>query len=144
PPQPVEAPAPPPPKEPTPPPRRSDALLLLETLQREARFLDFVQEEIDSYSDQQIGGAVREVHRGCRAVLQRMFAIQPVLATPEGNPSTVTAEDDAARVRLVGKVVDTRPISGVLVHAGWQAGHCHLPQWTGTAQNERLLAPAEV
>src|SRR5690606_14844528 len=48
---------------------RSDALTLLETLQREARLIDFLMEPLDNYSDAQIGAAVREVHRDCGQVL---------------------------------------------------------------------------
>ncbi|MCD4755860.1 MAG: DUF2760 domain-containing protein, partial [Deltaproteobacteria bacterium] len=36
-------------------------------LQREGRLIDFLQEDIEPYDDAQIGAAVREVHRGCRA-----------------------------------------------------------------------------
>lgn len=123
---------------------RSDALTLLEALQREARLIDFLQEEIASYSDQQIGSAVREVHRGCREVLQRMFSIVPVLDSAEGSPVTVQATDEAARIRLVGNVVDTRPVTGTLVHSGWRAERCDLPVWTGTSESKQILSPAEV
>ncbi len=40
-------------------PIRSDALTLLSTLQREARFLDLVQESLDGFDDAQIGAAAR-------------------------------------------------------------------------------------
>jgi len=123
---------------------RSDALTLLETLQREARLIDFLQEEIDSYSDQQIGSAVREVHRGCRGVLQRLFSIVPVLETAEGSPVTVQGDEEAARIRLVGHVVETRPVTGTLVHSGWRAERCDLPLWTGTPSASQILSPAEV
>lgn len=132
-------PAPPPAK-----PGRSDALTLLETLQREARLIDFLQEEISSYSDQQVGSAVREIHRGCREALQRMFALSPVVQQEEGSSFTVGENEDAARIRLVGKVVDQRPVTGTLVHAGWRAEKCDLPQWNGTDEARLILAPAEV
>jgi len=125
-------------------PLRSDALTLLEVLQREARLIDFLQEDITSYSDQQIGSAVREVHRSSRVVLERIFSIVPVLATPEGNPVTIQGNEGAARIRLIGNVVETRPVTGTLVHAGWQAERCDLPQWTGTPEARQILAPAEV
>ena len=59
-------------------PARSDALTLLATLQREARLVDFLQESISGYADAQVGAAVREVHRDCRAVIDRVFGLQPV------------------------------------------------------------------
>jgi len=123
---------------------RSDALTLLETLQREARLIDFLQEEIESYSDQQVGSAVREIHRGCRAVLQRMFSIVPVMESPEGSAITVNGDEEAARVRLIGQVVETRPVTGTLVHAGWRAERCDLPKWIGVSAASQILAPAEV
>src|SRR5690242_3139956 len=58
--------------------KRSDALSLLAVLQREARLVDFLMESIGGYSDAQIGAAVRDVHRGSAAVLQRVFNIQPL------------------------------------------------------------------
>ena len=125
-------------------PARSDALTLLEVLQREARLIDFLQEDITGYTDQQVGSAVREIHRGSRTALQRMFSIVPVLETPEGNPVTIQGNEGAARIRLIGHVVETRPVTGTLVHAGWQTERCELPQWTGTPEARQILAPAEV
>ena len=60
-------PAAPPAAEPA--PRRSDAITLLAALQREARFVDLVQEPLGEYSDDQIGAAARDVLRDCREVL---------------------------------------------------------------------------
>ncbi|SFJ67057.1 DUF2760 domain-containing protein [Planctomicrobium piriforme] len=123
---------------------RSDALTLLETLQREARLLDFIQEEISAYSDQQVGSAVRDVHRGCRAVFQRLFSLAPAIDTPEGSRLTLQGNESAAKIRLVGKVVDQRPLSGVVVHPGWRAEKCDVPTWQGTPETKDILAPAEV
>lgn len=129
---------------PKPAPTRSDALTLLETLQREARFLDFIQEDIASYSNEQVGGAVRDVHRGCQAALKRLFQLEPAISTPEGTSVTLTGEESAAEYRLVGNVVDRRPVTGVVVHPGWKAAKCELPTWSGPEQAQRILAPAEV
>jgi hypothetical protein len=140
----AQSPAPPPEPAPAlPPSGRSDALSLLETLQREARLLDFLQEDIASYSDQQVGSAVREVHRACGGVLERLIGIAPVVSTQEGSQVTVGAEDSAARFRLVGRVAD-RPATGTLVHAGWRAQRCDIPHWSGPEDARLILAPAEV
>ncbi|WP_437227218.1 DUF2760 domain-containing protein [Planctomicrobium sp. SH661] len=133
-------PAPPAPK----PSGRSDALTLLETLQREARLIDFLQEDIESYSDQQVGSAVREVHRGCRSVLQRIFSITTVVEGTEGNSFTVQGNEGESRIHLIGNVVEKRPVTGTLVHAGWRAEQCELPKWTGSPESRLILAPAEV
>lgn len=136
--------APPPAPVAAPKPRRSEAITLLETLQREARFLDFIQESLDGYEDAQIGGAVREVHRGCQSVLKRSFALQPVLNETEGSVREVTSQDDPGRIRLTGNVSEARPVRGEVVHSGWMAGKCDLPQWVGSADNQMIIAPAEV
>ncbi len=63
------------PKKPAAAPRgRSEALTLLATLQREARFVDFIMESLEGYSDAQIGAVARDVHRDCGKVLERLFA----------------------------------------------------------------------
>ena len=46
------------------PPRR-EAITLLAALQREARFVDFVQESLAGYTDAQIGAVARDIHRDC-------------------------------------------------------------------------------
>src|SRR4051794_35477172 len=66
------------------PPTRTDALTLLSVLQREARLVDFLKEDIAPYSNEQVGAAVRDVHRDASASLDRMFALQPVMREFEG------------------------------------------------------------
>ena len=129
-----------------PPPRasRSDAVTLLAVLQREARFVDFVQEPIDAYPDAQIGAAVREVHKGCRVVFDRVLALAPVLEDAESSEVTVPAGADPNRYRMVGNVTGEPPVSGTLAHHGWRATRCELPEWTGGEESVLIVAPAEV
>jgi hypothetical protein len=138
-----EAPAPSKPPEPR-RPRRSEAMTLLAALQREARLVDFLQEPIASYSDAQVGAAVRDIHRDCAGVLERMFAIRPLVADVEGSPIEVPAGFDAARYSLTGAVAGQPPHRGVLAHHGWLATRCELPQWTGSEEAARIVAPAVV
>ncbi len=146
--QPAAPPAAPAAEKPLAPPKaapaRSDALTLLAALQREARFVDFVQEPIADYSDAQIGAAVRDIHRDCAAVIARLFALQPVEEAAEGAEITVAAGFDPARVRLVGNVTGQPPFRGRLCHHGWQATRCELPAWTGGEKSLLVVAPAEV
>ena len=125
-------------------PRRSDAVSLLAGLQREARLVDFLQESLSEYSDAQVGAAVRDVHRDCRAALERWFALQPVVGGQEGEAVDVPAGFDAARFRLSGHVTGQPPYRGTLCHHGWQASRCELPEWTGSAAAALVVAPAEV
>ena len=123
---------------------RSDAVTLLAVLQREARLVDFVQEPIDAYSDAQVGAAVREVHKGCRAVFDRLLALEPALEAAEESRVTVPAGADPNRYRMVGNVTGEPPVSGTLTHHGWQATRCDLPEWRGGEGSVLIVAPAEV
>lgn len=134
------APKPAPPKRPA----RSDAVSLLASLQRETRFVDLVQESLDQYSDEQVGAAARDVLRDCRSVLDRLFGLQPVIAREEGAAVDVPAGFDAGRFRLTGNVSGEPPFRGQLVHHGWEATRCELPQWAGSDDAARVVAPAEI
>jgi Domain of unknown function (DUF2760) len=136
----------PPEKKPEPPkkPARSEAVTLLAALQREARFLDFVQESLDGLSDEQIGAAVRDIHRNLASVINRMFGPKPVLSESEGASIEVPKGFDAGRYRLVGQVAGEPPYQGTLTHHGWQVAVCQLPEWTGTPAAAPIIAPAEV
>jgi hypothetical protein len=126
------------------PPVRSEAITLLAALQREARFVDFIQESLAGYSDAQIGAAARDVHRDCGAVLQRMFALRAAVTEEEGKEVEIPAGFDAGRWRLTGNVTGEPPFHGRLVHPGWEATTCELPTWSGNAAAARIVAPAEV
>src|SRR5260370_10209281 len=52
-------------------------LRVLAVLQRDGRLIDFLAEDIDSYSDAQIGPAVRDIHRGLRKAFHDHPALQP-------------------------------------------------------------------
>jgi hypothetical protein len=138
-------PAEPPKKQPAPKPAgRSDALSLLAALQREGRFVDFMKEPLAAYSDAQIGAAVRDVHRDCGAVLERFFAVRPLVEGSEGIEIDVPTGFDAARFRLVGNVQGQPPYRGKLCHHGWQATRAELPDWTGSQGSALVLSPVEV
>ena len=72
-------------------PTPTAALQLLGLLQREARFVDFIQEDVAPYTDAEIGAAARVVHAGCRKVLGEHFTIAPVRPETEGARITLPA-----------------------------------------------------
>jgi len=119
------------------------ALQLLGLLQQEARFVDFVQENIASHSDADIGAAVRVVHDGCRKVLKQYFELEPVRAENEGSRLTLPKGFDAAAVRVSGNIVGEPPFTGSLIHKGWRASKIHLPK-LAEGHDASILAPAEV
>ena len=126
------------------PPARNDAVGLLAALQREARFIDFIQEPLSGYSDAQVGAVARDVHRDCAAAVKRMFAIGPAVAELENAEVELPAGFDPGRWRLTGNVAGGPPFRGRLVHPGWEAKTCELPTWSGDPTSARVIAPAEV
>jgi hypothetical protein len=126
------------------PPSRSEAITLLAALQREARLIDIVREPLGDYSDAQIGAAARDVLRDCGQVLERMFALQPVVTDQEGAELDVPAGFDNGCYRLVGNVTGEPPFRGKLVHHGWKADKCELPSWSGSGAASLVIAAAEV
>ncbi len=143
----VVAPPPPPPPPPAPPPPAAasvdSALQLLALFQREARFIDFTQENLSSYGDADIGAAARLVHAGCRKVLQEHFTLEAIRSEAEGSNVTLAAGFDANAVRLTGNVVGSAPFTGSLSHAGWRASKVNLPK-LATGHDAHIIAPAEV
>jgi hypothetical protein len=140
-PAPAAAPAPAPAK---PQPASPDAALqLLALLQREARLIDFTQEDLSGYSDADIGGAARLVHEGCVKVLREHFTLAPVRTEAEGSRITLEAGFDAQAIRLTGNVVGTAPFKGSLSHRGWRATETRLPK-LAPGHDATVLAQAEV
>jgi hypothetical protein len=125
-------------------PERSEAITLLAALQRESRFLDIVKEPLEGYNDAQIGAAARDVLRDCGQVLERIFAIRPLADQDEGSPLETPRDYDAACYRLTGNVQGDPPFRGQLVHPGWQATRCALPQWSGNEESANVIAPIEM
>jgi hypothetical protein len=148
---PIAAPAPAPAPEPKPAPAPAPlriatpdaALQLLGLLQREARLIDFANENITVYADADIGAAARLVHEGCARVLREHFTIEPVRGELEGARVTLPEGFDAASVRLTGNVVGKAPFTGTLSHRGWRARDVRLPQ-LADKHDASIIAPAEV
>jgi len=119
------------------------ALQLLGLLQQEARFVDFIEEDIQSFSDAEIGAAARIVHEGCHKVLHNHFQIEPVHKQPENSRVTVQAGFDPSSIRLSGNIVGKPPFKGTLVHRGWKITDTRLPKLSEN-HNVSVVASAEV
>jgi hypothetical protein len=134
------------PKPPPPPQfKTSDgALQMLGILQRDARLIDFIMEDISTYSDDQVGAAIRNLHEECRKTLDRYVTLAPVVDSIEGAPVKLDSKPDPSKWKLLGNVpADGRASGGVLRHRGWRAEKVDLPAIT-PSQNPSILAPAEV
>ncbi len=118
------------------------ALQLLAILQRDSRLLDFLMEDIASYSDEQIGAAVRELHDQCRDSLARYVTLQPVIDGVEGTFSKAPSSDPNV-VKFVGNVPAKPPAGGTLRHKGWKAAKVDLPP-LAARQDAAIIAPAEI
>jgi hypothetical protein len=130
----------------TPPPAATEpqsALQLLSLLQQSGRLIDFLQEDITAFSDQEVGAAARLVHQGCRQTLEEYLAIRPVCDEQEGAQLTLEAGFDAAAVRLTGNVVGDAPFTGTLIHRGWRVTALRLPK-VAAGHDLKILTAAEV
>ncbi len=119
------------------------ALQLLGLLQQEARLIDFVQEEIAAYSDDEVGAAARVVHEGSQKVINEYFTLSPIRTEEEESSVTLAEGFDASKVRLTGNVVGTAPFTGTLIHRGWHANEVKLPKLS-TGHDTTIVAAAEV
>jgi hypothetical protein len=120
------------------------AVQMLALMQREGRLIDFVREDLGAYSDAQIGAAARDVHAGCRRVLERYVTLEAILPGREGEAVTVgqNHEIDPAALHLIGNVSGQPPFRGTLIHPGWRASRVQLPPLVTTART--IVAPAEI
>ncbi len=122
---------------------RDGALALLGLLQREGRLVDFLRESLDTFTDADIGAAARDVHRGCRKVLDQYLAIEPVMPGAEEDKVSVPKGFDPAEVRLIGEAKGEAPYAGTLRHHGWRVVDAKLPQ-LADGVDRAVIAPAEV
>lgn len=132
------------PAAPPAPPKPSGApLRMLAVLQAEARLVDFLLEDISGASDEQIGQAVREVHKKSQDALKRHAVIETILPGNEGDPTTVPAGFDPSAVRVVGNVAGAPPFTGSINHPGWKVRELKVAPPPAGA-DEFVLQPAEV
>jgi hypothetical protein len=139
----------PPAAEPEAPPKRQagpadGAVQILSILQRDARLVDFLMEDISAYSDEQIGAAVRDVQAQSKQSMERYLRLQPVIDSVEGDYIKLDGIAPGA-VKLVGNVpASGKAPGGLLRHKGWKSDRVDLPA-TGLATGPGpVLAPAEI
>ncbi|MFK7985167.1 MAG: DUF2760 domain-containing protein [Sandaracinaceae bacterium] len=119
------------------------ALQLLGLLQREGRFIDFLEEDVSGFSDEEIGAAARVVHDGCKKALDEHFTIEAVHERDEGDSVRVEEGFDPHAIRLTGNVVGEPPYSGEVTHRGWKCTDVRLPKMSEN-HDPSVVAPAEV
>jgi hypothetical protein len=122
---------------------RDGALALLALLQREGRLVDFLQEPLDGFTDADIGAAARDVHRGCRKVIEQHLSLEPVMPGSEEQRVAVPKGFDPAEIRLIGEARGEPPFRGTLRHHGWRVVDARLPA-LADGVDRAVIAPAEV
>lgn len=132
------------PVEPPKPTKPSGApLRMLALLQAESRLVDFLMEDIQGFSDEQIGQSVREIHKKAQAALKQHAVIEQVLPGSEGDNATVQPGFDPSAIRVVGNVTGAPPFTGAIQHPGWRVKELKLATPPEGA-DEFVLQPAEV
>jgi Domain of unknown function (DUF2760) len=122
---------------------RDGAMALLALLQRDGRLVDFLNESLDGFSDGDIGATARDVHRGCKAVLDQYFTLEPVLPGADDTRVAVPKGFDPTEIRIIGEAKGEPPFTGRLKHHGWRATKSQLPTLT-EGVDRSVIAPAEV
>jgi hypothetical protein len=132
------------PEKPAAPPKPSgEPLRLLALLQREGRLLDFLLEDVQAYSNDQIGAAVRDIHRNCQKAIKDHLTLEPVVAKEEGANVEIAAGFDPSAIRLTGNLTGQPPFRGTLQHHGWRVKELKLAK-PPEGQDEFVVHPAEV
>jgi hypothetical protein len=130
-----------------PPAGDAQVVQFLGRLQEKGRLVDFAMDDITPYSNEQVGAAARVVHQGCREVLQACFDIAPIYPGAERETIHLAADFDASSYRLIGRVPETPPFKGTVLHRGWKTSRVNLPRLTekdAATSAREIIAPSEV
>ena len=123
--------------------RRRVFLHLLSVLQREGRLLDFFDEDLSLYEDEDIGAAVRSIQEDCKKTIAKYVALKPVIDQEEGEDIVVEKGFDPDSIKLTGNVTGNPPFRGVLRHRGWKAGKREIPKLSDVL-DATIIVPAEI
>src|SRR3990172_1929831 len=129
--------------QPAPTPPFTSALRILALLQQEGRLIDFIEEDIDAYSDAQAGPPVRPIHAGCRKALHQWMQIERIYGEDDGATVEVPPGFDPNTVRLTGNVHGQPPFRGMLQHGGWRVHGVTLPD-PSPGLDPTIMTQAEV
>jgi hypothetical protein len=105
--------------------------------------VDFLQEDLDMYDDEQIGAAVRNIHSSCRKIINKSLPLKPILDGNEGEEITVETGFDPDAIKLTGRVTGEPPFKGIIRHKGWRTKKLELPELSAT-KDPTIVSPGEV
>lgn len=115
----------------------------LSILQRDGRLLDFFDEDLSLYDDEQVGATVRSIQEDCKKTIKKYIDVKPVLESEEGETISIDKGFDIDAIKLVGNVSGEPPFEGVLKHRGWKSGKKEIPKLSDI-QDAGIIMPAEV
>jgi hypothetical protein len=120
------------------------ALLMRSLMQRDARLIDFLMEDISQYEDDQVGAAVRSMQEQAKDTLSRYVRLTPVIDGVEGSFAKVETGTGPAGVKLLGNIPASGKVpGGTLRHRGWKAEISGLPALPAL-KDRAIIAPAEI
>jgi len=122
---------------------RFRALHLISLLQREGRLLDFFNEDLDNFNNEQIGAAARKIHADCKSAIQKYIGPKPILDQDEGENVTIAPGFDPSSIKMTGNVSGKPPFKGTLQHRGWRCSKFEMPGLSNV-KDPNIIAPAEV
>jgi len=122
---------------------RFRSLHLISLLQREGRLLDFFNEDLENFNNEQIGAAARKIHADCKTAIQKYIGPKPIMDQDEGENVTIAPGFDPASIKMTGNVSGKPPFQGTLQHRGWRCSKFEMPGLSNV-KDPNIIAPAEV
>ncbi len=121
--------------------RKEGVVWMLALLQREGRFIDFIQEDISSYDDSQVGAAVRQMHDNIKKAINDVIEVGVIIDAEEGTKIEIDEDYDPSKIRLTGNIKGKPPFTGSLMHPGWAVKAIRVPK---ILRKEDVIYEAEV
>jgi hypothetical protein len=118
------------------------AIQLLSDLQKEGRLVDFLEEDLTEYEDDEIGSSVRGIHEGCKKVMDKILEKEKLLDQEEESSVRVNKDYNPNELKLSGRVSENFPQKGVLVHPGWKVKNLKLSSRPKASSD--IICPAEI
>ena len=117
---------------------------LLSLMQKEARFLDFVQEEIEELPDAQVGAVCKRIHKDLKKLFKDFLKIEPVFDSRENETVSIAEGFEPSEIQLSGEIDKKPPFKGILKHKGWMVDSLNLPKRSASARTKIQIGRAHV
>jgi hypothetical protein len=122
----------------------NEVIALLALLQEKGRFLDFLEQDLVSVSNEQLGVVSRVVHAGCKEVIAKFVTLEPLADRAEGDQIELSSGYDPGSWRLLGHVRDNPPYRGTILHRGWKIVRLSPNSLPERKKGNSVLYPAEL